>query len=451
MYTLSIISVGFVFKSTLLIPLPLPGHEGVAIDLRVQNVPGYGITAFIVALIWSILLGNAFLEIHIRSKHWEEHRRSMAAMRNHISSATPPSDAHDTPFIQRVESSSLVSPSSRRAESGGSVRTIPFASLLGDLVRRTSFHVMESVRGNHGEPTEALWERSYTPIGSKRHSFSCAGVIFITLLLIFTLFASLMGMLEKSLGFLRTGAVPAILLSAEQADMTFNIPEMVDAVVEVGGPAGAHSLANLFLTVAVVMPVLHLVGLLVMWLARFTPTQQRHFFRVVEFLSAWSSLDVLLMALIVSWLGMENISSSVVEVVVPGLTKAVRFLAPEEQNVMVIHSRLLPGFWWIVVAVIAEKIMSYFLLELSAIAIAQRAVRERSYLDQTSSPRQLLPDELMQFSPAARYAAVSAMPVAYFYAGWPIQIWKAAIRLGVLDERPSDEFNNRPRVESTAI
>jgi len=149
---------------------------------------------------------------------------------------------------------------------------------------------------------------------------------------------------------------------------------------------------------------------------------------------------VCVVALFVSWIGLENISSTIVEVVVPGLTAAVRVLAPSEKDVMVIHPSLDTGFWWLLAASVLEKLLAHFLLELSAVCIAQRSVKERDVdgtaEGSTRTPRQLHPDELMQFSPAGRYAGVSALPEGVFYAGLPVKgFWNVMVAAGFLVQR----------------
>jgi len=436
-FSLCIISVGFVFNSTLYIPLPLPGDEAVAIKIDVHSVPGYGSMSFIVALVWSILLGNLMLELHVRAKHWEEFRRASAVTRQ---TSSPSSDVNDTPFLVRAAGQAL---STRQRSTS---RSIPFAGLLGDLVRQTSFQVLESVTASNApdEPAETLWQRTYEfppPVGKRR--FSLSGVIFVALWLAALLATALLGMLLPSIGFLRTGAVPSLLMSADEARLHLSIPAMMDRIVRVGSSVGEHNLAGMYIFTAMVVPLIHIGALAGMWLLPFTPVRQRQWFRFVEFVSAWSAIDVGVVALFVSWIGLENISSTIVEVVVPGLTAAVRVLAPSEKDVMVIHPSLETGFWWLLAASVLEKLLAHFLLELSAVCIAQRSVKERDVdgvgsagAVSTHTPRQLHPDELMQFSPAGRYAGVSALPEGVFYAGLPIKgFWNVMVAAGFLVKR----------------
>jgi hypothetical protein len=295
--------------------------------------------------------------------------------------------------------------------------------------------------------------------------------------LVAALFCTLAGLSTTSFAIKRQGAIPALLMHG-RSDQNWSVPSMADSIVQAGGPSGAHSLAAVFLLLAYVVPLLHISALLVMWLVRFTPQRQQQWFRLTEFLDAWSGLDVLFFAMFVSWIGVfvaglfrrhgltrrrgqawrasQRASwrwlspGWCVPLLAPRTsgppnspdlvlqTKAIRVLAPQENYVLVLVPSLETGFWWLLAALLCEKLLSYFLVELSAVSIAQRHVKDRAGQageEGAASPRQLLPAELMQFSPAARYVGVSAMPAGPFYAGLPRGLWHAFVFCGFMQER----------------
>ena len=127
----------------------------------------------------------------------------------------------------------------------------------------------------------------------------------------------------------------------------------------------------------------------------------------------------------------------------PGLTKAVLSVDPDMEAVYPIESHLLSGFWVLLLSSVARAIMSFILMELCAMSIAQRKARHGNYFSVesergmgTASTRVLQPNELMFFSPAQRYLGVSEVSSHYLYAGLPSAVWKWGTRMGLMEPLP---------------
>ena len=67
-------------------------------------------------------------------------------------------------------------------------------------------------------------------------------------------------------------------------------------------PAGILYIASVYLGFALVMPVLQLIAFLVLWVTPLTLVQHRHMLLLAEVVSAWSAVEVFLVAIVVALL-----------------------------------------------------------------------------------------------------------------------------------------------------
>jgi len=117
-----------------------------------------------------------------------------------------------------------------------------------------------------------------------------------------------------------------------------------------------------------------------------------------------------------------------------------------ESDIYVLTPHLSYGFWYIMVALFGQKVISHVLMELSAAMLAQRQFAfERGVLRISpggqnhvlvpgpQSHQMLSADELLLFSPAVRYLGVSGVSAAIVYAGLPHWVWRAGVTMGLMD------------------
>ena len=103
------------------------------------------------------------------------------------------------------------------------------------------------------------------------------------------------------------------------------------------------------------------------------------------------------------------------------------------------------GYFLLVLGMILNKFLSHLLMELSAVAIAQRQLVEgvdglitplnmesSQHSSYTEIEESLSPSQLVLFSPAARYVGVSGVNSGVMYAGFPRAVWRAAIAIGMM-------------------
>ena len=134
------------------------------------------------------------------------------------------------------------------------------------------------------------------------------------------------------------------------------------------------------------------------------------------------------MAVFMSWLGFQSLSKSIVREVVPGLSEVARDILPSEigEEMFVVTPQLHIAFFILLCVVVVEKIMTYVVMELSAISIAQRFAKNQHILNEQGATPMVSNEQMLLFSPAARYVGVTAQRES-IYAGIPRFMWHVAI------------------------
>jgi len=408
LFTLNITTVAFLFKSRLLIPLPVPGlHKGMAVDIEVQYVPGRGVDWFIISVLWTMLIGSAFVELHSSCRTWEEMRRHEALTREHAPSSDD--ERQNTPLTS-------------------------IGGLMSEAARRARERLMGAMRED--APMSAL---SMAPV-FETHVFSPKGRWIIYLALLFTLVVTIVGLTMPVISFRRYGFTGMVLVNAADRDVSFSLGDFAMHIARVGGPSQPMAFTFIMLFFGLLMPTWHVAGLFILWGVPFRTRSQALFFRLVEFLDNWSALDVFVFAVFIVWFGIEDISFKIVKEVVPGMTAAIDHAFPAFEAVYPIESHLLLGFWVLLVSSVARTVMSFVLMEMAAMSIAQRQARQDNFfparLNGAASNPVLRPEELILFSPAQRYIGVSEVSSDYVYAGLPKILWHWGEKLGLIVRLP---------------
>jgi hypothetical protein len=470
LFCLCLISVGFLFQSKIILPIPLPDKQVITIEIECIVESGAGVSWFIVCLLWTVALGDIFLQAHTVARKWEEERRKQsnlssaapglpllaegtsseeAGLDNFVRLETRCEHAleEDTPILapllspsnngeSLLDNSQLTSSSSARSES------LPRrGSLFREMVRRTSAQFM--LPSSPSDRKEALCQGAFAPIPNIKHKFSARGLCAVWFALITILALTILALGIPVVHLERDGAVPEFLLNEPNSDLS--VANLVNKVNQLGGSERpAYELAIAFVLFSLVFPLVHTLALMVLWAAPMTVRRQRLVFRLVEFCDAWNALDVFFAATFIVWVGVESISRSVVEIVVPGLTAAARDLIGMS-DVFVIVPTIQPGFWYLLVALIGQKLTSHILMELTAATIAHRqfALDHAQVIATPSGDNQRLvveehqilsAEQLLMFSPAARYVGVTGIQTAkVIYAGLPRWVWRGGVALGFMD------------------
>ena len=506
LFTLCIISVAFLFKSSIHLPIPLPLRQAIMLDLECIVESGAGVTWFIFSLLWTIGLGDVFLQFHTLAREWEEQRRSSARVNtnpteNDPSSIPLPSHSdsvsslvfehgHVPSFLRTAAAFEDDSPVSSPQQTQRSATTMttsapatletideqnvsvlpttnnngnllnlrqsPYTpspsqqqqpvsrSLFREILRRSSGVYVATSSNPNGprERKQALEEYFFTPIKGQRHRFSPKGRVVIWIALVISISLLVVSFTLPVIHFTKIGAVPDLLIEKQEAE--YSVLRFLPAIANNGASARpAYELAFGFALFGVVFPIIHGISLFFLWGYPMTVSQQLQLFRFMEFCDAWNAMDVFFVGCFVTWVGLESISRSVVEIVVPGLTAASRtFLG--KSDVMVIIPELQYGFWWVGIALLGQKMVSHVLMELTASTIAQRQYALQQAAQQVPSAtsaedgsggqrRRLSQDQLLMFSPAARYVGVSGVDSTVFYAGLPMWLWRLGVGIRLMD------------------
>lgn len=148
----------------------------------------------------------------------------------------------------------------------------------------------------------ALWKFS----GSKVRSLALAGMIFAALVL------SALGAFLTSFSFEVTGLIPEFLFGRRMENFFSIFSAGVASAEGRYGEAGLVSLEVVFLTLAVVVPLVLLASLLMLWVLPLTLSVQKTLLHVCYMLDAWSSMDVAVLVLVICCFEFERLADYLV-------------------------------------------------------------------------------------------------------------------------------------------
>ena len=184
-------------------------------------------------------------------------------------------------------------------------------------------------------------------------------------------------------------------------------------------------------------------SLAAVWSVPMRPTQQRFWFHLLEIIEAWSALDVWFVSTLAATMEISGLSQSVLGGAFPGLENLVENTF--KKSLFVVDETLLDGLWLVLVGIIAEKLLSQFIVNQAATAIASRFEQEQKLLHPNEQDNNEAtmdhPEILTMISPAARYLGASAAP-KYLYSGLPRKLWTVGIKLGLMEAVPRDELQD---------
>lgn len=496
-FCLCLFTTAFLFDTMIDIPL-LVAKLGVRV--KVDLIPGFGSWGFISACIIANVLGEILIYFHGQATRWEELRRSgltqktsrtKGIRRRVISRRSATSmewETLDTPFMdgQAGMIPTVFDLSAENGSVGGTPRSVSsnvedhethaFSDSAG--VENGTRHVLRprkysSVWGHVNTLDDEMMPRisnypvslcntTHTPVKGKVHTFSLLGKSFVTISLIAVLVCTIVGQYYSSFSFERQGLI-SIIIGADSKYETYSLGTIVDQVAKCGGPHGrrANSLALTIILFALIMPIVHLVCLVLLWSLPLRLNSLTRLFRLAEIAAAWNALDIFLVAIIACYTDLPVVSRNIIPLVVPALNDIAKNYAHED--LFLVTPSILNGFWWLCIGVVAEKLMTMFLVPLAATKIAEqkllllqkKSAEERGVITEEerddTPPRNrrivrfdnsnilsgnLDTDEdyarlLEIMTPTSRYVGVSGMPEVV-YAGFPRWVWKISTEIGLL-------------------
>jgi hypothetical protein len=133
----------------------------------------------------------------------------------------------------------------------------------------------------------------------------------------------------------------------------------------------------LFFVTTCFVPFLRLFGLAILWSLPLTLEQERRVFRWLEILSAWSSLDVFLLSLVIMSLQMKSSTEQLIADFIPEMSKLMKRLLPYELGDIYADIQLsTPGFAVLIFAIVLDKFVAHIIIEQAVASISERIADE---------------------------------------------------------------------------
>ena len=141
---------------------------------------------------------------------------------------------------------------------------------------------------------------------------------------------------------------------------------------------GIRTIQVAFCLFVIVLPLLHLISLLFIWLVPLTLEMQKATYIIVEILSAWSAIDVFIVALIVALLQLEQFASYIVEGICLGIDAFLQSISGNpDATCFTVKASLESGSWVLVIATLFLVFVGYSVLIICNISVHDRLKRDR--------------------------------------------------------------------------
>jgi len=199
---------------------------------------------------------------------------------------------------------------------------------------------------------------------------------------------------------------------------------------------------TLFVLTTMVTPLLRLAGLILLWVLPLTLRAEKRAFRALEILSAWSSLDVFLLTLVIMLFELRPATSNLFAVAIPNVFRALQAL-PDDLGDLAAGISAESGLFILVAAVVLDKLVAQFVFEQGVASIAERTAESSlmkafgHHVDVDAAVIANAAEGLLEtgaivyFGPAERY--LSALFPRAAYAGLPRSWWPTlCVRWGLL-------------------
>jgi hypothetical protein len=168
-----------------------------------------------------------------------------------------------------------------------------------------------------------------------------------------------------------------------------NIAAQADA--DMASTVGIFSIAGIFMLCAVIVPGLQLLGLVFIWMVPLSLKNQKRTFLVMEAISAWSYLEVYIIAVSVAVLQMGQISAEMAKPICGDLEPTFKLLTDmgllEEVNAncFTVNSGIEMGTYVLLVGVVWLNVLTQLVFRCATAAMQDREARLRGDLNPWSA------------------------------------------------------------------
>ena len=286
--------------------------------VTLQCTPVWGLYAFVMAVVSSLLLSHVMLIAHRNVAAWDEQRerprpdpdpvlaatppKQQQQLQQKDAAATPPRGGHRDaagPRTPTTPATPAHKGRERRSSAGGWL-TAGTADVLGP--RAALVHHVESVRAHVFSLGEAGEAAARTRRRGSVVGFGLVAQLALSLLLLLSMAILLLGVSLPSFGF-RTDGLVGIAIDAGRPGNSVRQYSVLSAFMGIGGQGrpetymgiyGTWAIAFVFLAVAFLAPMLQLLLGLAIWVVPLTLRQQKKLFLALEIAGAWAGLPVFL-------------------------------------------------------------------------------------------------------------------------------------------------------------
>jgi len=513
LYILTLVSIGMTFNRR----FAFPGNPAVrsfdadevhldnvllyprfAMDVRTSMNPGLGSWMFEITFISSLLFGQMLVSANLVANEWHERAKKQAtAMTTQLEQVEDQVGGDEVLYRAekvRQEGDMEYRPYDWSEDEAtddflymvqpmfpASTTVTPLLSSAGlgvatDRNRRGSVETSVSFISRRSSATSihphvlALCDRTLYPQKGIRLKFTTKGKLMILsclllngVLLLICQFITIFEIQVSELFGLMKGE-----MNSDHSLMT-----VFQTLAGANGQTKLVDVATLFVATTCIAPTLRLFGMIFLWMLPLTLRGKRNLLHGLEILSAWSSLDVLLISLVLMFFGMETTTRQLIATSVPGMSKVMHFLLPAPWSDLSasIHPTTV-GFTLLTITVVLDKFVAHIVFEQAVASIAERiadqtlneavvaitnnigqvdengltmedmddleslrrTVRLPSEEEIIDAAEDLLESEAVTyFGPVERY--VSALMPNKMYAGFPRRFWtRLAKSLGIVDD-----------------
>jgi hypothetical protein len=189
----------------------------------------------------------------------------------------------------------------------------------------------------------------------------------------------------------------AIEIGREGASMErFSIFSVIENIAAQADPnlastVGVSSIAGIFLLCAVIVPGLQLLGLAFIWIVPLTLKNQKRTFLVMEAISAWSYLEVYIIAVSVAVLQMGQISAEMAKPICGDLEPTFKLLSDMgllekiNANCFTVNSGIEMGTYVLLGGVVSLNVLTQLVFRCATAAMQDREARLRGDLNPWSA------------------------------------------------------------------
>jgi len=324
--------------------------------------------------------------------------------------------------------------------------------------------------------SEACSDHIFSPIQGQFHRCTSLGKAFIALFILSTLSTLVISLFVPVMEFRRSGIVGDFIIPYKARNLTYAIVDIPSALTE-SGLEGQYptSLILSVIVFVIIMPIIHIVGLSIMWSVPLGPRNQIRIIHILEIVSAWSAIDVFTLCLLFTHFDLKAFTQELIDSAgLEPLDEFLRKYFPSVGAFIVEELVLLDGYAVLVATVVLEKVLEHIVQLQYATMIAERigihSIEKQAaqvpYLNRLERQQReasvashlneapvrsdhlhplsnsLIREHMDVLSPAARYVFASSL-TPYIYAGLPTPLWRLFEFVGIIERDHTFEAIHR--------